>query len=136
MNSSKFIFNELNKEFKTFASIEKFNGIKISKILPEENHLNFLSENQKKKVNKFYEEQIENMEINFKSQIMKTMPGKVAEIDKYFKREDFKVIASMKNLVWISSFLIGIYNERNEIVLNLIKAKKSNKECIINEISL
>ena len=43
-------------------------------------------------------------------------------------------MVGIKNLIWISSFLIGIYNERNEIVLNLLKKRKNNEDCILNEI--
>ena len=129
MCSSKFIFSEINNEFLVYTSIENFKGIKVSKILPEENYLNFLSENQKKNVNDFYEEQIENLKFNFKSEIMKEMPEKMGKVDEYFIREDLKIIAGVKNLIWISSFLIGIYNERNEVILSLLKEKKNKKDC-------
>ena len=134
MYLSNYIFIELKKEFKTYISIGNYKGIKISKILPEENYLNFLSAEQNKNVKKYYEEQIENLKLCFKSEIMKKMPDQIGNVEKYFEREDLKFIVGIKNLIWISSFLIGIYNERNEIIFNLIKKRKNNEDCILNEI--
>lgn len=125
------IIKKLTKEFN-----EYLNGAtqmkKTAKIYLEETYLNFLSSKQKKLVNEFYENQLETI----KNYLKINFPQKNTQINEYFMNTNLEILSQVKNLIEICSFLIGIFKERNNIVMNIINTRIQEKEFIRKNVDL
>ena len=125
------IIKKLTKEFN-----EYLNGAtqikKTAKIYLEETYLNFLSSKQKKWVNEFYENQLETI----KNYLKINFPQKNTQINEYFMNTNLEILSQVKNLIEICSFLIGIFKERNNIVMNIINTRIQEKEFIRKNVDL
>ena len=125
------IIKKLTKEFN-----EYLNGAtqmkKTAKIYLEETYLNFLSSKQKKWVNEFYESQLESI----KNYLKINFPQKNTQINEYFMNTNLEILSQVKNLIEICSFLIGIFKERNNIVMNIINTRIQEKEFIRKNVDL
>ena len=125
------IIKKLTKEFN-----EYLNGAtqmkKTAKIYLEETYLNFLSSKQKKWANEFYESQLETI----KNYLKINFPQKNTQINEYFMNTNLEILSQVKNLIEICSFLIGIFKERNNIVMNIINTRIQEKEFIRKNVDL
>ena len=125
------IIKKLTKEFN-----EYLNGAtqmkKTAKIYLEETYLNFLSSKQKKWANEFYENQLETI----KNYLKINFPQKNTQINEYFMNTNLEILSQVKNLIEICSFLIGIFKERNNIVMNIINTRIQEKEFIRKNVDL
>ena len=130
-NITNYIWKQLTKEINDYL-----NGAtqmkKTEKVNLEETYLNFLSSKQKESVRKYYESQLETIKNDFQN----NFPQNAKKIDEYFTNNNLEILSQVKNLLENYFFLIGIFKERNNIVMEKVNTRIQKTECILKNVDL
>ena len=128
-NLTNYIWKQLTKEINDYL-----NGAtqmkKTEKVNLEETYLNFLSSKQKESVRKYYESQLETIKNDFQN----NFPQNAKKIDEYFTNNNLEILSQVKNLLENYFFLIGIFKERNNIVMETVNTRIQKKELILKNV--